>query len=482
MHETDAIPIDDWLLTEAVRLREERSGRRGDDEAAVASALATGGTLSSRLAARAQALPGADNILADIRHLRRLARNLALGLIALGALSGALAARASIADRQVDILLAAAALLLVPTVMLMVWLVLVVAGARGRDSGSLAGGLLAAGLRRLGPRLLGSDHAAEVTLAGGRLLRTGIGRWLLSSLTHAFWIAYAVAALMTLAAFFSIVQYDLSWGTTLLSEGTVVALMQTLAQPPAALGLIPPAPPEWILAGREGVPSAEGRAQWARFLLAMIAVYGLLPRLVFALLSLLGVFVGLRRLAVDTTLPGYLRLSGALLPAAPATEHGRAPKPAPKKTRRRPRNPVGGPVLIGIELEQQTWPLAIPGIETHALGRADDRAGRGRLLSALAALRGPPPVLLIACSMLRTPDAGSERFIDRAADAAGTVPVLVLVEGALFAERGGRLASRLADWQALAERAGGEALLLDLDAPDAAAIARLLQWIQGSEI
>lgn len=474
-----SIIVEDWLLAEAVRLREERVGRRGDDRAAVASASTVDQDLAARLAARARALPGAGEIVADIERLRRFARRVAVGMLSLAALAGILAARASIAERQVDILVAAAGLLLLPTLTLVLWVALFAIGTGRKHSASLSGTALASTMRRLGPRVLASDHAAEVALAGASLLRTGLGRWLASVLAHAMWMAYSLAALATLALFFSIAQYDLIWGTTILTDETVVELVSRLALLPAALGLMPPPEPGWILAGREGAMAAEVRALWAHFLLSMIAVYGLLPRLILAGFSAVMALMRARRLTLDTDLPGYLRLAGALAPQRHATEHGDPATRPEKRTRQRHPRAAGRPVLIGIELENTPWPPLIPGIDANALGRADDRAGRRALLSALEALQHPPPALLVVCSMLRTPDTGTERFINRAADAARAVPVLIIDESGSLEARGDRCAPRVADWEALAERTGGEAVVLDLTAPDAAALARARNLVEG---
>ncbi|MFW5927381.1 MAG: DUF2868 domain-containing protein, partial [Wenzhouxiangella sp.] len=217
------IAVDDWLLAEAIRLHEERHGREREDQAAVAIARSVEGDLGSRIAARAAALPQAPAMRADIARLRHMLRNASIGVMILGLIAGALAARGTIADRQVDILLAAGALLIVPTLMLLVWAVLMLAGGANRGSPSLAGSVVVVGLRWLGTRLLAGPHAADITLAGGRLMQTGFGRWLLSILAHGFWLTYSVGALATLALYFSIVQYDLTWGATLLADETVVA-------------------------------------------------------------------------------------------------------------------------------------------------------------------------------------------------------------------------------------------------------------------
>lgn len=474
------LPINDWLLTETVRLREENAGRSRDDEAANALGRTAPGPLGQRLATRAGALPGAEAIRVDIRRMFRLVRNLSLFVLLLATIAGILAARASIAQRQVDMLLATATLLALPTLMLLLWIALMLSSGQRTGSGSVTGHVVRRTLGWLGPRLLAGEHAVEVTLAGSRALGTGFGRWLLSALTHAFWTVYLLTALATLTFFFSVAQYDLTWGTTLLTDDTVVGLVGTLAAPAAWLGLIPPPEPEWILAGRAGDAQPQARALWAQFLMAMVFVYGLLPRMLLLFGCGLMARLSSRRLVLDPALPGYLRLSRTLRdPQASPTVHGQTPAATPARRRQRPTAPSGDAVLIGLELEDDDWPPVIPGISTRAIGQASDRAGRTALLAALQALDGAPPALLVCCSLLRTPDAAAEHFINQAADRAATMPVLILLGAGRLIERGGRLSSRLADWQALAERVGGDAVQYDTDAPQAAAIARLKQIVSG---
>jgi hypothetical protein len=478
---SETVSIEDWLLAETVRLAEEREGRRHDDRVATSAGASADTGLARRIALRARALPGADGTRADIMRLGRLTRLFAGGLLVAAAAGGFLAASASVDERQIDFLLAATALLLMPTLMLAGWLGMVIAGAGRGASGSIAGALLAAACRRLGPRVLTSDQSADILEAAGGFLRTDPGRWLLGCLAHAFWIAYLIAALVTLVVYFSVVQYDLVWGTTLLNDATMVTLFESLADPLVALGVMQPVGPEWLLAAREGTGVGDGRGRWAWFLLAVIGVYGLAPRILALTASAAMTAIGWRRLTLDTSQPGYLRLAGSLIPHTTPKTPDHAPTRSERAPRRPPTKPRGRPLLVGIELEHEPWPPQIPGVDMQAVGRADDRAGREQILAALQALDAPPPALLVLCSVLRTPDQGHERFIDRAADAAATIPLLVLTDAAVLARRDGNVDSRRADWQALAARVGGKAVEFDLDYPDAAAIARLQRWIAGHD-
>lgn len=474
------LTVVDWLLAETVRLHEERHGRSADDDTANALACSAAPDLPGRLARRAAALPVASSIRADLGRLRRLALKLACLVLAVAAVAGGLAAVASTADREIGFLLAAASLLALPTFMLLIWLLLMLSTRPSRAAASLSGSVLAIGISRLGPRLLDGSLAAETVAASSGLLGTAPGRWALGAMAHLFWVVYSLAALLVLALLFSVAQYDLSWGTTLLSDERVVDLISTLAWLPASLGLIDAPRADWILAGREGHQPGAARATWAGFLLALVVVYGLLPRLVLAGVSALMAAVGLRRLSLDTRQPGYLRLAGVLSEHQGVDIHGQPPVPVAPPQHRRPRNPDGPPLLVGVELERSEWPVSLPGLSWQPLGRADSRSQRRQVLAAAEGFLRPPPAVLVQCSALRTPDEGVGRLIARLAEAANTLPIIWLDEATRLEGRGIPLRERISDWRALAERIGAELVVMDADQPEPGALAQL-RTLLGSD-
>jgi hypothetical protein len=482
---SDRITIDDWLLTEAVRHQEEALGRRHDDAAANALAAGSRASRDQKLLARARALPGSDEVRADIARLRRLVRTLGIGLLGLGVLSGLLAARAGMRERQIDILLSTVTLVGLPTVMLVLWLILLLATRRRGGSTGIVGELLVAGLVRLAPRLLRSGLNRELILSGIDLARSGTGRAYLSALSHGFWLSFSLAASIVLFVYFSFVQYDLSWGTTILDEATVVAIIQGLAGLPAALGIIPAPEAEWIAAGRQGELLGSDRAIWARLMLAMVLMYAAAPRALLAIVCLVIARRTGNALAFDRDRPGYLRLM-LLLQSEPtgATVHGSRPAHRPPRPpRSRPRS-VGPPVVVGVELDRgpEHWPPKLPELDARPLGQVDGRAERREVLAALSGLQMPPAALIAVCSLLRTPDAGTEALLNELADEAGSLLILILDQRDPLERRGGDVEGRVADWEDLARRCGGQAITLDTRAPDRAALDRLKTLIERSDV
>ncbi|ANB03269.1 hypothetical protein ECTOBSL9_2886 [Ectothiorhodospira sp. BSL-9] len=119
--------------------------------------------------------------------------------------------------------------------------------------------------------------------------------------------------------------------------------------------------------------------------------------------------------------------------------------------------------LVGFELEhaRDHWiqntrhPRCIP------LGQVDDRHTRRDILAALAAQDPIPSVVVVVCSLARTPDRSTEGFL---ADLRSrtTAPVWLLLDEASIAR--GReidLEARYRAWQALSERACLDRLLPD---------------------
>jgi hypothetical protein len=475
--------VKDWLLAEAVRLHEERLGRL-PDEAAMAVARDRGKTLAGRIVERARALEVSKAAAGDIDRLRGTLGWLGAGAGVAGLVLGVVAARAATGDRQVDILLATAALLLVPTLMGLVWGGLMLVGGRRRGAGGLIGEAALSGVQRLAPRLLSSPLAADVAGAFGRAAGSTWGRWRLSAVTHGFWLAYAVGALLTLVVFFSVIQYDLVWGTTLLDDASVVALVEWLAWWPSTLGFMPEAEPAWIVAGREGLLEPSARADWARFLLAMIAAWAIVPRAFLLVLSMVLGALGGRRLELDLSRPGYLRLSADLAPVESAHRRSGPPVPdAVERPRRRRRSDAAGVLAVAVELEDGADDVQrlLPGLEVVSLEPADDRAGRQAALETARSLDRPAEAVLGICSMLRTPDAGTERFLVQLSEAADAPLWLWLDESARLEGRGGDLRARRHDWSALASRAGGRIVFFDRARPDAAELARLHRGLRGEE-
>ncbi|SFM29464.1 Protein of unknown function [Ectothiorhodospira mobilis] len=460
----------DRLTAEAVRIHEDQTGRVLDEDGAWDAGRRSGGDLERRIIARAGATrlggeirQAAEGVLTGARWMLVAALALAL-LLGTGAAGAALGAPLPDRGGQVNIAWALGGLLGVQTLMLAAW-----AGTFLLPSGG--GGLLgraalqAAGT--LGRRLLRRQAHILALRALLRLLgRRRLGLCTAGALTHALWAAFGVGALLACLWTLSVRQYDFLWGTTLLSEADFVSLVTALGSLPAALGI--PVPDDALIrASRLGDPlPAEGRIQWSGFLLGCLLIYGVIPRLLLALLCA-GISRRLAaRLPLDLTAPGYARLVPRL-----QEDHQRIgiidPRPVDPPAlpqRRRPRPPPGrgAPLaLVGYELEHAPdhWLQRADGSRCLPLGQVDDRASRRDVLAALDALDPAPAAVVAVCSLARTPDRGAESFLSDLKARAG-VPLWVLLDQAGTArERGIDPQARHAVWRDLALRAGAERCL-----------------------
>ncbi len=475
-----SITIDDWLLTEAVRIQEEAGGRRSDDEAANRIARNREGGPSSRLIARAGALPHAAEARADITRIRRLLSQCFTAMMAIGAIGGLVAARSLAAGREIDFLLTGLVLVGLPTLMLAVWVLVLATTARRPITPSISGRIAINSSQRLAALLLTSPLRAELIRAASRLLTGPPGRWHLSALSHALWLAYALGAWLGLVVLFSLVQYELSWGTTLLAENQIIALITALGTPIHALGLMPAPAVEWIAAGREGVDLGSMRADWARFLLGMVLVYAALPRLLLLMLCLFLSRRAALQLQLDTCAPGYQRVLPLVRPDRPDAESlGSVPPKNKIRPLRRLGNGDGHPVLIGIELgrDSANWPPKLGDLAADDLGQAERREHFQTLSAALSAMPDKPPALMAACSLQRTPDSGTAQRLNQLADAAAGALILILGDHEQLCARGIEAETRIEDWGRLAQRCGARFVVMDLDHPQPSALAQLKTWL-----
>jgi len=452
---TTSLRVIQWLLAEQVRHTEQAQGRIRDDASANAVTKEQGLDLAQRIVSRAQALPDAEFIQQDFKHLRTVFVwfCVVLGMIAMVAAAGAV--RVSIDQREIEILAVVASLLGLPTVLLVLWLLAIFIWRRPADSTLLTA--MTRGLfHHLGPRVL-SGPRPEATLAAAMgLLISPSGRWLLGLVSHGFWLVYLSSALLILTILLTVSQYDLGWGTTLLSDTQALRLLAFLAYLPESVGLITTDDGAWLATGRLGVAPESVRGPWAQFLLALVVVYGVLPRILAALLSAGMAWHGFRHLTLDLTQPGYLRLSGLLMEPKSVSVGDDAGYEPERRPMRVASKDASGVITLALEVGPGAplMPLFGPD-EAIDLGMVETRADRERTMQALKGRRQPAAFLVVQCSARRTPDRGLAESINQLSDAAAGALLIVLTDIELLEEWGVNPAARLADWSRLADQTGG---------------------------
>lgn len=441
-----------WLC-EALRLREAHAGPLEDSEAN-RHAQRLGGDLPARIEARALWLATRDGLVQAQQHGLQGTR-LAMGLLMLLAVfSGAGLAFSALGDgqRPVNVFWALASLLGLNLLLLGGWLL------GGKPVGALGRVWL-----WLSEKLARDARAAQLAPALLILLqRHGLHRWLIGLWVHGLWLLALLSALLFTLALLATRRYGFVWETTLLSSDTFVSLTHALGAAPALLGFSQPSAELIRASGDSALNLETARHAWASWLLGVLLVFGLLPRMLLGLLCLWRWRAGQARLQLDLSLPGYSELRERLQPSSERLGvSDAAPAQLYQAAGGQHSADAHGAVLVAIELDpQRQWPPALPGGVSNA-GILDSREQRKRLLDQLN--RFPPARLLIACDPRRSPDRGSLALLGELARSAAATRIWLLPP-----PPGEALDSvRLADWhQALAQ--------LQLPYSDSAA----LNWLE----
>nr|WP_306660438.1 DUF2868 domain-containing protein [Pseudomonas nunensis] len=424
-----------WL-TETIRLREEHAGPL-DDLEANRLARTAGGDLSSRIQRRALWLAERDGMTNALKHWLQGARLALLLLAILAVVSGAGLAFAALGDGQVsvNVFWALGSLLGLNLILLLSWaLGLVFAGEHGATLGRL--------WLWLSEKLARDAKAAQLAPALLLLLqRHKLNRWAVGVLVNSLWLLAMLSALAILLTLMATRRYGFVWETTLLSADTFVAMTQALGALPALLGFNVPTVEMIRASGDTALNVESARQAWATWLVGVLVVYGVLPRLLLALFCLWRWKTGQAGLRLDLNLPGYAQLRERLMPTSERLGISDA---APDQLHRVESSVSDlhseGALLVAIELDdQRPWPPALPKSVSDA-GILDSRESRNKLLEQLS--RFPPARLAIACDPRRSPDRGSLALIAELARNATATRVWLLQ-----APPGEALdAARLGDW------------------------------------
>lgn len=431
---TALTPLDELWLTEAVRLREQHAGPLEDEEA---SRRARAGDLLTRIKNRALWLAERDGMLAALHHWKQGARLSVIVLVVFAVISGAGLAFAALGDGQtpVNVFWALGSLLGLNLILLISWL-----------SGLLFAGDSAASLGRLwlwlSEKLARDARAAQLAPALILLLqRKRLNRWVLGVCVNGLWLLALLSALTLLLLLMATRRYGFVWETTILGSDTFVSLTQGLGTLPSLLGFSVPGEDMIRASGDSALVIENARQAWAAWLVGVLVVYGIAPRLILTLLCYGRWRAGRKHLVLDLSQPGFAELRERLMPsserlgindAAPAQIHQVQGGAAAMDSE--------GALLVAIELDdQRPWPPKLPKTIADA-GILDSRESRRVLLDQLT--RYPPARLTIACDPRRSPDRGSLALVAELARCAADTRIWLLP-----APSGQALdADRLGDW------------------------------------
>nr|WP_314524186.1 DUF2868 domain-containing protein [uncultured Pseudomonas sp.] len=424
-----------WL-TETIRLREEHAGAL-DDLEANRIARSAGGDLPARIQRRALWLAERDGLSSALSHWLQGARLALIALAVLAIISGAGLAFAALGDGQnpVNVFWALGSLLGLNLILLLSWaLGLMFAGEHGASLGRL--------WLWLSKKLARDAKAAQLPPALLLLLqRQKLNRWVIGVLVNGLWLLAMLSALVMLLTLMATRRYGFVWETTLLSADTFVAMTQALGALPALLGFNIPTVEMIRASGDAALNIESARQAWATWLVGVLVVYGVFPRLLLALLCLWRWKSGQAHLRLDLNLPGYAQLRERLMPSSERLGiSDAAPEQLHQVQSHTSDLQSAGALLVAIELDdQRPWPPQLPRNVSDA-GILDSRESRHKLLEQLS--RFPPARLAIACDPRRSPDRGSLALIAELARNASATRVWLLQ-----APPGEALdAERLGDW------------------------------------
>lgn len=424
--------FNDHWLTETLRLRESFWGPI-DDASETGKARAQPGDFEARLLVRNRLLATREGLDTALQRWYQIARLVLLAFSAFAIVAGGAIAVAALGSdgRPVNLTLAVVTLLGLNTLTLLFWL-----ASFGLQAGA-TGSLLADAWLGLTRRLARGPDAALLPRSLLEIMtRTRLSRWAAGALSHWLWALALVSAFITLLALLAARRYTFQWETTVLSPDAFVWLVHTLGWLPSALGFPQPMVDTIRASGGQAILPGDAHALWSGWLLGVVAVYGVLPRIVALLLSLFVVRRRAGNMRVDTSLPGLIELHERLMPASLSTGiDAPAPGAQTAQLRSAPADPmVSARRLLGLELPADlAWPPAALNTGIQDLGVIETREQRHRVLEQLR--QQPAQRLLACCDARQTPDRGTVALLTELATLSAELGVLLLPDDGTAARR-----------------------------------------------
>lgn len=397
-----------WLC-EAVRLREEHTGQLEDSEAC-RKARGSQGSLAERLQVRGLFLARRDGLVAALQHWLHGARLAVWLLIFSAILSGVVLAKTALSGNPeaINIFWALSGLIGLNLLSLLAWCV-------GMMFAKQSSSPLSHLWLWLSNKLARDAQAAQLAPALLVLLqRHGLLRWGLGRLLHGWWLITLCSALVTLIMLLATRRYGFVWESTIVASDSFVLLVHSLGAPAAWLGFSVPTTELIQQSSLQALATEQARQVWASWLLGILLIYGILPRLAFSVLCEWRWRRGVKQLQLNPSDPAWQPLHERVQPSSERLGVvDAAPATLPSTTA---GSHLAGhaAVLVGIELDDSiSWPPEHLRSEHSAkiqdAGIIDTREQRRHLLEQFSA--HPPARLLIACNPQRSADRGTLHLI-----------------------------------------------------------------------
>lgn len=412
-------PLQRQWLSESIRLYEQHNPLLEDGEAC-RIARQQGKTLQERIELRALALAKREGLEQALRQWLQATRWLAIVLAGLALLTGYGLATTALSRQAgtINVVWAMFGLLGLHLLTLLFWLSgMLLRPGQPSQFMQLPLGLL--------ERLTRSPHAGQLSAALFSLLRhNSLLPAALSRLIHGWWSLVLLTALLVSLVLLGTHRYTFVWETTIANPDNFVVLVESLGKPGQLLGFALPDAQLIRTSGEQLLTDEASRQTWANWLMGLLVVYGLLPRLLLALWYQWRWLHGKARVRLDVHSANWTYLHARLQP----TEHHHIVDPQPQQVQQ-PQPAIefssqADSRLVGLELEQPLhWPEPIPA-SVQQLGNLDGYTAQQSLLEQLAGQPGTS--LILACDTRRSPDRGSLYFISELARSCAGLQVWLL--------------------------------------------------------
>lgn len=238
-------------------------------------------------------------------------------------------------------------------------------------------------------------------------------KWYISRLSHQFWLASLSGMLCALVFMLLVKNYTFVWQSTLLENSVIQQIVHWMAWLPEKVGFAVPTDSDILQAQNSQNASSQPVAfRWGMLLIGSLLMYGIVPRAVVWLLSLL--MLKTQRLPLDIKQPYYQKIldfwqRGVIDPDDSPTE-SKPVAPTAKVTHEKKLV-----ALLEYAYADEFWYQFAVGHDIENFGIIDDRDDMDRLADYL---QKNPVQVLLGIPPQALPDRGSMRKLDKMASLA----------------------------------------------------------------